>query len=191
MKRNKREITRFVKYCQTLHDICYGQSCIGCELFYDDESDCQKLFKERKLHHKYDVYIAAPFFTQDQITRVALVETILEKLNMKYFSPRKDSACENISDPDVRKRVFDLNCDSIKASKMVVAITDDKDVGTMIEVGMAHSLEIPVIGAAFTLKPEQLFNLMIAEACVSVAKTKEELEESIKGKRIEYKGNIE
>ena len=140
---------------------------------------------------KYDYYIAAPFFNPDQVTRVALVETMLEKYGLTYFSPRKDSACENIHDPEVRKRVFELNHNSILASKGVIAITDGKDVGTMIEVGMAYSANIPVIGAAFTLGENQLFNLMIAEACCSVARTKEELEQSINGMKIEYKGLIE
>lgn len=181
---------RLVSNYETLEDMCHLKSCLNCELF-DYEEDCSSIFEKIKYSHNHEVYIAAPFFNQDQITRVALVETLLEKLGITYFSPRKDSACENISDPKARKRVFDLNCESIKNSKMVIAITDDKDVGTMIEVGMAHALNIPIIGAAFTLKPDQLFNLMIAEACTSVAKTKEELELSIKGEKIEYKGDIE
>lgn len=141
---------------------------------------------------KYDFYIAAPFFNPDQVTRVALVETMLEKHGYTYFSPRKDSACEDIHNPEVRKRVFELNHTSILASKGVIAITDGKDVGTMIEVGMAYSSDIPVIGVAFTLGDNQLFNLMIAEACYSVARTKEELERILfDGEKIEYKGLIE
>ena len=141
---------------------------------------------------KYDFYIAAPFFNEDQITRVSLVEAILEKNNLTYFSPRKDSACENIHDEEVRKRVFELNCNSIKDSRKVIAITDGKDVGTMIEVGMAYADGIDVIGVAFTLKQDQLFNLMIAEACESVARNKEQLEDIIRNNaKIKYEGLIE
>ena len=141
---------------------------------------------------KHSCYVAAPFFDPDQVTRVALVETMLEKYGLTYFSPRKDSACEDIHNPEVRKRVFDLNCQSIKNAEFVIAITDGKDVGTMIEVGMAKEAGIPVIGVAFTLGENQLFNLMIAEACYAVSRTKEELEKILTtGEKIEYKGLIE
>lgn len=141
---------------------------------------------------KHNCYIASPFFNADQNTRVDLVETLLEKHGLSYFSPRKDSACENIHDPEVRKRVFELNCNSIKDAEFVIAITDGKDVGTMIEVGMAYKMGIPVIGVAFTLGKDQLFNLMIAEACYGVARTKDELEQIlVTGEKIEYKGLIE
>ena len=141
---------------------------------------------------KHNVYIASPFFNADQNTRVDLVETLLEKHGLSYFSPRKDSACEDIHNPEVRKKVFELNCSSIRNAEFVIAITDGKDTGTMIEVGMAYEMGIPVIGVAFTLGKDQLFNLMIAEACYAVARTKEELEKIlITGEKIEYKGLIE
>lgn len=146
----------------------------------------------KKTNKKHNCYIAAPFFNADQITRVELVETLLEKHGLTYFSPRKDSACEDIHNPEVRKRVFDLNCKSIENADFVIAITDGKDVGTMIEVGMAHQMNIPVLGVAFTLREDQLFNLMIAEACYGVARNKDELEHIlVTGEEIAYKGLIE
>lgn len=148
-----------------------------------------QILNEGKTHH---VYIASPFFNENQLTRVELVETLLEKHGLTYFSPRKDSACENIHDPEVRKRVFELNVENIKNAEFVIAITDDKDTGTMIELGIAYSLGIPVIGVAFTLKEGQLYNLMIAEACYSTARNKTELEKIlVEGATIEYKGLIE
>ena len=143
------------------------------------------------INKKYDFYIAAPFFNPDQITRVELVKSLLENKGLTYFSPKDDSAVENINDPENRKRVFALNHESISASKGVIAITDGKDPGTIWEAGFAYANNIPVIYIAFTLGENQLFNLMIAEACYSVARTKEELEQSINGMKIEYKGLIE
>lgn len=143
------------------------------------------------INKKYDFYIAAPFFNPDQITRVALVETMLEKYGLTYFSPRKDSACENIHDPEVRKRVFELNHNSILASKGVIAITDGKDPGTIWEAGFAYANNIPVIYIAFTLGKDGQFNLMLAESGVAACRTVEELKAAIDGKAIYFKGEIE
>ena len=141
---------------------------------------------------KYNCYIASPFFNENQVTRVALVEAILEKLGLTYFSPRKDSACENIHDSENRKKVFKLNHESIKNSDFVIAITDDKDTGTIWEAGCAFSENIPVIYVAFTLKEDQLFNLMLAESGYAVARNKEQLEHILlTGEKIKYCGLIE
>ena len=111
--------------------------------------------KEGKKHH---VYIAAPFFNPDQITRVALVETLLEKHGLSYFSPRKQSAIGPISSPEVRKKSFQMNLDGIEESEMVIAITDGKDMGTVFEAGHAFASNIPVIYVAFTIGKEGMFN---------------------------------
>lgn len=144
-----------------------------------------------ELKKEYDFYIAAPFFNENQITRVELIETLLEKHGFTYFSPRKDSACANIHDEEERKRVFKSNHQGILKSRGMIAITDDKDMGTVWEAGFAFE-KIPVIYCAFTLKKDQLFNLMLAESGISVARNKEQLEETlINGKTIKYVGLIE
>lgn len=141
---------------------------------------------------KYDFYIAAPFFNKEQVERVELVENMLREKGYTFFSPRTDSAVEDINNPENRKKVFKLNHDSILGSDKIIAITDGKDVGTMIEVGMAYQAGIPVIGVAFTLKDDQLFNLMIAESCFAVARNKEQLERIIDtNESIKYTGLIE
>ena len=144
--------------------------------------------KEGKKHH---VYIAAPFFNPDQITRVALVETLLEKHGLSYFSPRKQSAIGPISSPEVRKKSFQMNLDGIEESEMVIAITDGKDMGTVFEAGHAFASNIPVIYVAFTIGKEGMFNLMLAESGIAACRTVEELEEAILGKEIYFEGLIE
>ena len=147
-----------------------------------------QILKDGKKHH---VYIAAPFFNNDQITRVALVETLLEKHGFTYFSPRKQSAIGPIADPEVRKKAFQMNVNGIEDAEMVIAITDGKDVGTIFEAGHAFASNIPVIYVAFTLGKDGLFNLMLAESSVATATTVEDLEEAILGKEIYYEGLIE
>lgn len=139
---------------------------------------------------KYDFYIAAPFFNADQVTRVELVKSLLENKGLTYFSPKDDSAVEDINNPENRKRVFKLNHDSIDASKGVIAITDGKDPGTLWESGYAFAKGIPVIYIAFTLGNAP-FNLMLAESGVAACRTVEELKNAITGESIYYKGEIE
>ena len=147
-----------------------------------------QILKAGKKHH---VYIAAPFFSPDQITRVALVETLLEKHGFTYFSPRKQSAIGPIADPEVRKKAFQMNVDGIKDAEMVIAITDGKDMGTIFEAGHAYASDIPIIYVAFTLGKDGMFNLMLAESSQATAKTIEELEAAILGEEIYYEGLIE
>lgn len=147
-----------------------------------------KPLKNGKKHH---VYVASPFFNPNQITRVALVETLLEKLGYTYFSPRKELVCPPNASDEVRKQTFLSNEEGIKNAEMVIAITDDKDPGTIWEMGCAYANDIPVIGVAFTLG-NMPFNLMLSESCVSTCKTVEELERTlVNDERIYYQGLIE
>lgn len=141
-----------------------------------------------KNHH---CYIAAPFFNPDQITRVALVETLLEKNGLSYFSPRKQSAIGPISSPEVRKHSFTQNIDGIEEAEFLIAITDGKDMGTVFEAGHAYASNIPVIYVAFTLGKDGMFNLMLAESGKAACRTVEELEAAIQGKDIYFEGLIE
>lgn len=147
-----------------------------------------QVLQQGKKHH---VYIAAPFFNPDQITRVALVETLLEKHGLTYFSPRKQSAIGPIADPEVREKAFQMNVSGIEEAQMVIAITDGKDMGTIFEAGHAYASQIPVIYVAFTLGKDGMFNLMLAESAQATAKTVEELESAILGEEIYYEGLIE
>lgn len=140
---------------------------------------------------KHHCYIAAPFFNPDQITRVALVETLLEKHGLTYFSPRKQSAIGPISSPEVRKKSFQMNVDGIDEAEFLIAITDGKDMGTIFEAGHAYASNIPVIYVAFTIGKEGMFNLMLAESGKAACRTVEELEAAILGTEIYYEGLIE
>lgn len=139
---------------------------------------------------KYDFYIAAPFFNKEQVERVELVENMLREKGYTFFSPRTDSAVEDINNPENRKKVFALNHQSIDASKRIIAITDGKDAGTLWESGYAYAKNIPIIYVAFTLGKAQ-FNLMLAESGVAACRTEKELSNAIDGQEIYYEGDIE
>lgn len=139
---------------------------------------------------KYDFYIAAPFFNKEQVERVELVENMLREKGYTFFSPRTDSAVEDINNPENRKKVFALNHQSIDSSDRIIAITDGKDAGTLWESGYAYAKNIPIIYVAFTLGKAQ-FNLMLAESGVAACRTEQELSNAIDGKEIYFEGDIE
>ena len=176
---------QFEKYCGK------KQSCQDCP--FDKEDDmkgCLKAFGESPLMKSYDFYIAAPFFSPEQVMRVELVENMLKAKGLTFFSPRTDSAVADINNPENRKKVFALNHESILKSNGVIAITDGKDPGTIWEAGYAYAKDIPVIYIAFTLGHAQ-FNLMLAESGKAACRTKEELSAAIDGQEIYFQGNIE
>lgn len=140
---------------------------------------------------KHNVYLASPFFNPAQLERVIDVETLLEKYNMTYFSPRKELVCPPNASAEVRKNTFENNVKGILEADMVIAITDDKDPGTLFEMGMAYAFGVPVIGVALTLG-DRPFNLMLAESCKSTCRTMEELNQTLKdGQEFYYQGEIE
>ena len=140
---------------------------------------------------KHNVYIASPFFNPNQLTRVSLIETLLEKLDMTYFSPRKELVCPPNATNEQRKETFLGNKKGMLEADLVIAVTDDKDPGTIWEMGYAYANNIPVIGVAFTLG-DNPFNLMLSESCTSTCRTIEEVENSIViGKSYYYQGLIE
>lgn len=195
-----------VTYNSTFKNYCSGRTCRTCP-FYPTDDDCSDIFWEAKRkiesefkkfadcdtvkEKKYDFYIAAPFFNPDQVTRVELVKALLDTKSKSYFSPKDDSAVEDINIVENRKKVFKLNHNSIDESRAVIAITDGKDVGTIWEAGYAYAKNIPVIYIAFTLGKDGQFNLMLSESGVAACRTVEELKEAIDGKMIYFEGNIE
>lgn len=60
-----------------------------------------------------------------------------------------------------RREVFKRNIQQIESSDVVIAIYDDEDPGTMMEVGYAYARGIPVILIVFVTQP---INLMLAQS---------------------------
>ena len=96
------------------------------------------------------IYIAGPFFNEEQLSRIITIESMLDAHGIKYFSPRKfrisdrpdlESSILKDMDPgkqrEVAKAIFDSNIDGIRGSDGIIAVIDDKDTGTSFELGYA------------------------------------------------------
>lgn len=120
------------------------------------------------------VYLASPFFNPAQIDRIQQVEAELERF--KLYSPRKQTQFKTGTLPDkaMRQLVLNNNIVAIEESDFVVAITDEKDMGTLFEAGYAYAIGKPIIYVAFTLG-NRPFNLMLAETGIAVIKHLSEL----------------
>lgn len=144
-----------------------------------------------KVEKKYDFYIASGFFTPQQIEEVEFIKSELNKRGLTYFSPKDDSAVSNINDPEMRKKVFGLNDLAIRQSRMMVVNTNNKDMGTLFESGMAYALEIPIIYVCFQLGPNGQLNLMLSESGKAACTTREQFCDALDGKEFYWNGEIE
>lgn len=117
---------------------------------------------------RYDFYLASPFFNEKQVERMETVLSLLRINGYSVFAPYENSVVENqnLQNPEYRKRIFTKNIEAIKASRMVLAITNDKDMGTLFEAGYAYGLGIPVVYFAEDL--DGPFNLMLSESGAGV-----------------------
>jgi len=88
------------------------------------------------------IYIASPFFTPTQLIAVEMVENIIRKYNMAFYSPRLDGVLQNMT-PEQRvanaPKTFKRNCVQIANASCILAILDEKDSGTTFELGFAYA----------------------------------------------------
>lgn len=93
--------------------------------------------------HKHAVYIASPFFNEEQLANVKKVESFLSSNNISYYSPRSSGInfqnCSAEEREILSSKVFKENVDNINDALFVLACIDDRDTGTSWEIGYAFS----------------------------------------------------
>lgn len=123
------------------------------------------MFKDRE-----HCYLAAPFFTTEQIQLVAFIENLdLEPMRGGYaagqtiYSPRNDGLVLKTTATDQeRSQVFAENVRAILAARFVLAVIDDFDPGVIFEVGFAYGQGVPIL--AYSDVPGRGLNVMLAGA---------------------------
>lgn len=104
------------------------------------------------------IYLAGPFFSISQLWLVNEAINNLMCENLNVFSPRHEIG---LGIPHI---VAPLDLDAIKSSKLVFAILDGMDPGTLYEIGYARSLNIPVIAYLNSEKKENL-TMLLGSGC--------------------------
>lgn len=134
------------------------------------------------------VYAAGPFFNERQLNTIRKVESVLTSFdNIDIYRPRdgaasarklnKDIGAGKDPDPVTRQQVFRDNIDNIDDSDLLVAVIDDRDIGTIFEMGYACKAGIPII--TYTDLGYGM-NLMLAESTLAHCKGQEQLYDAIK-----------
>ncbi|AKP67137.1 nucleoside 2-deoxyribosyltransferase [Companilactobacillus ginsenosidimutans] len=117
------------------------------------------------------VYLAGPFFSDQQTDRLNTIAALLEQNNTigDIFRPGKDEYTDaEFGSFECQTAVFKHDINNINTSDIVVAELDYKleeklsepDSGTAWECGYAFANSIPVIGVRFDKEPP--LNLMLA-----------------------------
>lgn len=133
------------------------------------------------------VYAAGPFFNSQQLETMELIESVIESFDeFEVFKPRNGAASAKKLNKDIgagkdpsaetRKRVFRDNVENILDADLVVACIDDRDIGTIFEIGYAFAESVPIF--TFTNQGYGM-NLMLAESTLAHCKGVEQLKQAL------------
>lgn len=135
------------------------------------------------------IYLASPFFNEEELDRMEIVKSILRKKELEVFAPfEHQNKHLEFGSMEWRKATFKSDVDAIDACDIMVAINSQgnyDDAGTMWEIGYAFAKGIPVILFNNT---DKTINLMIADSLHALIKSYDELEkyDFDKLEKIEY-----
>jgi len=110
------------------------------------------------------IYIASPFFNQEQLDFVKAIESALNRKRIDYFSPRSTGVLLDMTEEEKQKRkkeIYNDNVKNIDMCTLMIAVIDDKDVGTMWEMGYATAKGKPIISIS---NKNYGLNVMLAES---------------------------
>ena len=121
-----------------------------------------------------DVYLAGPFFTDDQRNALDHVEQLLAERKLSFFSPRLEMLYKRGMPRIVAQRCKFLNQFHCRKSRLVLACLSWQDTGTAWELAWADATGTPRLGfygsrysdIQFRETLERIpMNLMIRETC--------------------------
>lgn len=125
------------------------------------------------------IYIAGPFFDYNQLSVIKDIEEFLEEKGYEFFSPRIFGVLKDLSASKrktVAKDVFDKNIEMMLKCTTLLAVIDNFDSGTMIEIGFAFANRKEII----TYSPNCYgLNVMLAQMSNGHCITIEEIEKAL------------
>lgn len=116
---------------------------------------------------KYDIYLASGWFNNNQKAKMELVLHTLRSKGFSVFAPFELELNVRIKEPFDRESCYEIyknDIQGINNSKMVFAIYDECDSGTMMEIGYSVGIQKDVV----VLNTENFMNLMISVPCKGV-----------------------
>lgn len=130
-------------------------------------------------YYEYDFYLASPFFKDTQIRREDEVKNILRYNGYTVYSPKENGVLTPDATDEVRTKIFKENCEAIQKSRRILAITDEKDIGTIWEAGYAYGIGKEIVYYAETLGNNP-FNVMLGKSGIGIFTNHNDLIEAAK-----------
>ena len=84
------------------------------------------------------VYIAAPFFSEEQIKTVEMIERELDKADIDFFSPRSEGTLIDMTEEERNQafsNIYKSNIVNMDQCNAMIAVIDDRDLGVAYEMG--------------------------------------------------------
>lgn len=139
------------------------------------------------------LYLASPFFNEEQVEREERLKKKLRDFGFEVFSPKENCFCPPNASLELRRKTFEDNIYSINDCDAIFVITNGKDMGTIFEAGYAYGIHKPIIYYCEGLEGQ--FNLMLAQSANLVLTNDDFLIEDINlaayGAVVNYEGEIE
>lgn len=133
------------------------------------------------------IYIAAPFFNEEQLELVEAIEVCFDFNQIDYYSPRSEGVLMNMTPEEKKARmkyIFDKNVEMLDAADTIVAVIDDYDTGTVWEIGYAFAKGKRII----TITDHYYgVNVMINECIIAHCTEVSQLPAAVHGEFIGYK----
>lgn len=110
------------------------------------------------------VYIAAPFFNEEQLDVVKDIEGMLLTNRIEYFSPRSEGILKQMTDEERRSKmgkVFESNIGHMDWCTHAIVAIDGYDKGVLFEMGYLYATNKTMISYSNTY---QGINVMLNEA---------------------------
>jgi nucleoside 2-deoxyribosyltransferase len=95
---------------------------------------------------KIEIYIAAPDFSTLYRPNIEAICSALAYHNFTVHRPVQDNGeVPNSASPEEKSRIGHLDADLIRRCRVLLAVLEYDDPGTYVEIGMAATLNIPVV----------------------------------------------
>ena len=127
------------------------------------------------------VYLAGPFFNEEQIAEADRIKDALLLLQQRgplsslhMYDPRNRLVCESGANDYTAEYIFQRNLEAIRKSDLVIANLMDKDQGTSVEIGYAYAIGKPIV-LYWSNADKRPINLMLKPLAVGLAKNESEL----------------
>ena len=127
-----------------------------------------------------NVYIASGWFSPEWLQEVEDINSVLEDLDLAYFSPKDYAIAEATASNDTQKQIFDGNVKHLDICDWMICNTRNKDMGSIWEAGYFYSLGKPIVYYCAGLPPGAKFNLMLAASGVAVCTSIQDLKDYLR-----------